>query len=168
MDSFDLNLPPQAGSDVDLRDLPPVVNRRQGRKKPDGVRDEGVEDLELASREGPHSYYLTKYGDRLRRMRDALQSPPPGPFTWKDIHWNLEVDKEVQCNDDGDDDNGALSKKESKLVAYIPWDRVEDFVKGEESGRKDVETTFVRDKRDPTNVGEKTHFRWNRLIDLQR
>lgn len=171
MDSFDLNLPAQAISDLDLKDYREKGSRRQGRKKSDGVREEGVEDLELASREGPHALYLEKYGLRLRGMRDKVKPLPIGPLTWKDIHWDVEgVDtaKGIKREGNGYDDNGIVNKKETKLVAYIPWDRVEDFVMGEESARKDVETTFVRDKYDPTNVGDKTHFRWNRLLELQR
>ena len=64
-------------------------------------------------------------------------------------------------------DHDRGERKQTKLIAFIPWDRVMDFVNGEQSGRKDVETTFVRDKFDPTNVSDKTHYRWNCPIELQ-
>jgi len=168
MDSFDLNLPVQGLSDAELKEFATKGSRRQGRKKTDGVREEGVIDLDLASKEGPHADYLQKYGHRLREMRDKVKHLPPGPLTWKDLRWDVAVEKGIKSEGDDYDVNGYLKKKDSKLITYIPWDRVEDFVRGEESARKDVETTFVRDKYDPTNVGEKTQFRWNRLLELQR
>ena len=59
--------------------------RRQGQKKPVGVRKEGVEDLDTAIREGPHAWDLMKHGHKVLRMRDALQKPPAGVLTWKDL-----------------------------------------------------------------------------------
>ena len=181
MEFLDLNLLPQAFSGVDVGEVPvrSAANngaatrgwRRQGRKKPIGVREEGVEDLDTAIREGPHARYLMKHGHKVLRMRDALQKPPPGLLTWKDLRWNIEAERETKSAVDdlhGLPDHGPGEGKQSKLIAYIPWDRVMDFVNGEQSGRKDVETTFVRDKFDPTNVGDKTHYRWNCHIELQR
>lgn len=174
MEFLDLNLPPQDRPDsTSVETAPPTVAdngatgrkwRRQGRKKPAGVREKGVEDLDSAFREGPHADYLKQYGDKILRMRDSLQNPPPGILTWKDLRWNIEVEKESRLVEDLQ----SLKSKQTKLIAYIPWDRVLDFVHGEQSGRKDVETTFIRDKNDPTNVGEKRQYRWNRHIEYQR
>ena len=81
MKFLDLNLPPQAFSGVDAGEVPATSAanngavargwRRQGRKKPVGVREEGVQDLDTAIREGPHSRYLMKHGHKVLRMRDA-------------------------------------------------------------------------------------------------
>ena len=112
-----------------------------------------------------------KHGHKVLRMRNALQKPPPSLLTWKDLRWNIEADRATKSVVDdlhGLPHHDRGEGKQSKLIAYIPWDRVMDFVNGEQSGRKDVETTFVRDKFDPTNVGDKTHYRWNCHIELQR
>jgi hypothetical protein len=53
-------------------------------------------------------------------------------------------------------------------VALIPWDRVADFREGEQRGRKDVETKFVRTKSDPRNEGEIKAYRWNVRIEYER
>jgi hypothetical protein len=174
MEFLHLNVPIQDRLDATFGErAPPAVAdnrssgmkwRRQGRKKPAGVREKGVEDLDAAFREGPHADYLRKYGHNVLRMRDSLQNPPPGILTWKDLRWNIEAEKETRLEEDPQ----SHKRKQSKLIAYIPWDRVGDFVHGEQSGRKDVETSFVRDKNDPTNVGEKTRYRWNCHIDYQR
>ena len=82
MELLDLNLLPQAFSGVDAGEVPvwsAADNgvaargwRRQGRKKPIGVREEGVQDLDTAIREGPHARYLMKRGHKILRIRDAL------------------------------------------------------------------------------------------------
>ena len=174
MEFLDPDVPKQEGRVAGFGErVPPAVAdnrssemkwRRQGRKKPAGVREKGVEDLDAAFREGPHADYLKKFGFRVLRMRDSLQNPPPGILTWKDIRWNIEAEKETRLEEDPQ----SLKRKQSKLIAYIPWDRIGDFVHGEQSGRKDVETSFVCDKNDPTNIGDKTHYRWNCHIEYQR
>ena len=65
MEFLDLNLLPQVVSGVDAGEVPvrSAANngaatrgwRRQGRKKPVGVRKEDVEDLDTAIREGLHA-----------------------------------------------------------------------------------------------------------------
>ena len=53
-------------------------------------------------------------------------------------------------------------------MALIPWDRVADFRDGEQRGKKDVETKFVRTKSDPWNVGQIKSYRWNVYIEYER
>lgn len=103
MEYLDLNVPP-LDADVDawrhnwsaeqiedeLDAGPDKKRRRQGRKKPPGEREEGVEDLDAAFREGPFANYLAKHGHHVLRIRDLLQRPREGLFTWKDILWDLE------------------------------------------------------------------------------
>lgn len=185
MEYLDLNVPPQAEGDGELSQVAPNsvyrnhadnvaadnTSRRQGRKKAEGVREEGIQDLDEAFREGPFVDYLMRHGHKVIRIRDSLQIPPDGLFTWKDLTWNVEADSETKSGREGDPpvlQDQHPGKKQMKLIAYIPWDRVTDFVNGEQSARKDVETTFVRDKFDPTNVGDKKHYRWNCHIEYQR
>lgn len=61
-----------------------------------------------------------------------------------------------------------MKKRNAKLLGYIPWDRVDDFIKCEKLGRADVKTTVVRDKNDPTKVGDKCQYGWNSHIEYRR
>ena len=97
---MDLNLQPQVFSGVDAGEVPVQSAadngvaargwRRQGRKKPVGMLEEGVEDLDTALREGPQARSLMKHGHKVLRMRDVLQKPPPGLRTWKDLTPEVE------------------------------------------------------------------------------
>jgi hypothetical protein len=139
-----------------------MKTRRQGRKKEVGVHEKGVPSLEEAFRDGPHAQYLSQHGHVLREMRERVQCPPPGMITYKDLTW-LRAEEA-----DADTDTVSISlekvpetpkKKAIKQVALIPWDRVADFQDGEQRGKKDVETKFVRTKSDPRNVGQIKSYR---------
>jgi hypothetical protein len=92
-------------------------------------------------------------------------------FTYKGLTW-LRAEEA-----DAGDDSFSIDlervpktpkKKASKQVALIPWERVQDFREGEQRGRKDVETKFVRTKNDPRNVRDIKAFRWNVYIEYKR
>jgi hypothetical protein len=62
-----------------------VQNRKQGRKKEVGVRKRWVPSLDEVFRDGPHTQYLSQHGPILLDMREQLQYPPLGMFTYKDL-----------------------------------------------------------------------------------
>ena len=64
----------------------------------------------------------------LEKLRARLQIPPPGPFDRTDISWEEKI-------------NQGRGKSRSTCTAIIPWDRLEDFVDGEQSMR-DFPCTF--------------------------
>ena len=149
-----------------------MKTRRQGRKKEVGVREKGVLSLEEAFRDGPHAQYLSQHGHVLREMRDRVQYPPPGMITYKDLTWLRAEEADAEADTISIDleklPETPKKKKAVKQVALIPWDRVPDFRDGEQRGRKDVETKFVRTKSDPRNVGQIKSFRWNVYIEYER
>jgi hypothetical protein len=92
-------------------------------------------------------------------------------ITYKDLTW-LRAEEA-----DAEDDTVSINlekvletpkKKAIKQVALVPWDKVVDFQDGEQRGRKDVETKFVRTKSDPQNVGQIKSYRWNVYIEYER
>jgi hypothetical protein len=59
----------------------------------------------------------------LERMRARLQNPPAGPFDREDVTWRKELH------------SGRGGHVKEVHTAIIPWDRLEDFVEGEETMR---------------------------------
>jgi hypothetical protein len=117
-----------------LLEMQKDVDRRHGRKKEPGVRETGVTSLEDAFREGPHAQYLSQHGHVLLEMRNRLQYPPAGVFTYKDLTWLRaeEADAGDDCfSIDLERIPKTPKKKASKQVALIPWERVQDFREGE-------------------------------------
>jgi hypothetical protein len=100
-----------------------------------------------------------------------VQYPSAGVFTYKDLTW-LRAEEADAGDDCFSIDLERIPKtpkmKASKQVALIPWERVQDFREGEQRGRKDVETKFVRTKNDPRNVRDIKAFRWNVYIEYER
>jgi hypothetical protein len=129
-----------------------MKTRRQGRKKEVGVHEKGVPSLEEAFRDGPHAQYLSQHGHVLREMRERVQCPPPGMITYKDLTW-LRAEEA-----DADTDTVSISLEK---VPETPKKKAikQDFQDGEQRGKKDVETKFVRTKSDPRNVGQIKSYR---------
>ena len=77
--------------------------------------------------------YKLRWAPLLHDIQNALQVPPPGPFDHRSIEWSRS--HRFQSGSHASDSTGD--------IAYIPWNRIEDFRKGEEC-RPDVECKFVR------------------------
>jgi hypothetical protein len=58
----------------------------------------------------------------LNRLRSIMRYPPPGPFCRADLTWEHFVT------------SGARHNVASE-VAVVPWDRLQDFVDGEQSSK---------------------------------
>ncbi len=70
--------------------------------------------------------YMDQCKETLEVMMGCVQQPPPSPFSYKDIcQWN-----EYQITSQHGVDGTCIHKK--VYVAYIPWDKVHDFLAGEE------------------------------------
>ncbi len=86
------------------------------------------------------SYYGKVYMDRCKEtlevMMGCVQQPPQGPFNYKDICWWNKYRVTPQHGVDGT----CIQKK--VYVAYIPWDKVHDFLAREET-RGDVQCKFI-------------------------
>ena len=78
------------------------------------------------------STYQEVHKQDLERIRSYVQRPEPGPFTHTDVTW----DRLIRVKGRRSDPTPLVS------VAYIPWARVDDFVKGEEA-RSDGPCKFV-------------------------
>jgi len=66
----------------------------------------------------PATFRATQ-ADRIISLRERVQNPPPGAFAMDDLVWTNHVSQ------------GQGIQKTSKL-AVILWDRLEDFIKGEQ------------------------------------
>lgn len=105
---------------------------------------------------GPwETIYMQKNGHILQGYRDAVQFPPRGPFTFKDIKWdfrqpNSYPDVVEYCRRNVPESGLGIGRSEGDVsekryhVAYIPWERVEEFVEGESKRRSDVQTRFLK------------------------
>lgn len=70
----------------------------------------------------PHSApgtFRAMQADLIISLRERVQNPPPGAFSMNDLVWTNHITQ------------GQGKQKTSKL-AVILWDRLEDFIKGEE------------------------------------
>ena len=72
-----------------------------------------------------------------RKMKEKVQAsvqvPPPGPFSRTDILWEEKI-------------NAGNGYRRQTQKATIPWNRLEDFLEGEMSGRQHP-CTFVEESR---------------------
>ena len=117
---------------------------------------------------GPYErVYMERNFTVLQEYRSALQFPPAGPITYKDLKWVYRVPNGSAESLYRSDWTGAIArgqgvkfeagtgverKNESakdcverrSLIAYIPWDRVDDLVTGETRHRSDVHTDFLK------------------------
>ena len=80
------------------------------------------------------STYLEIHKTDFERVRGLVQTPNPGSFMHKDLTWATLIRAKGRW--DGTKSRGPVS------VAYIPWVRVPNFVKGEEA-RIDGPCKFV-------------------------
>jgi hypothetical protein len=69
--------------------------------------------------------YMDQHKETLEAMMGCVQQPPLGPFNYIDIYWWNEYCVTPQHGLD----ETCIQKK--VYVAYIPWDRVHDFLVGE-------------------------------------
>ena len=121
-----------------------------------------IPDGHLVSPQPPHmsqslvpsyeSTYQEVHKADLERLRSLVQTPEPGTFMHKDLMWAIQT--RAKGRRDGCRTRAPVS------VAYIPWVRVQDFVKGEEA-RIDGPCKFVC-QGSPSNEQGKLKFpRWN-------
>ena len=105
------------------------------------------------------STYQEVHKADLERLRGLVQTPEPGTFMHKDLTWAIQI--RAKGRRDGPRTQGPVS------VAYIPWVRVGDFVKGEEA-RIDGPCKFVC-QGSPENIQGKLRFpRWNSFSAVMR
>ena len=104
--------------------------------------------------EGP-SYvcaYQEVHKQELERLRNCVQRPTAGCFMHADLMW------ETHIRQTGRRSNPRKSAPVS--IAYIPWVRVQDFVKGEEA-RPDAPCKFVCQGKTSNEQGALMCPRWN-------
>ena len=71
------------------------------------------------------STYLEAHKGEFERLRGLVQTPEAGTFMHTDLMWA----KQIRLKGKGTDSTTHVAVS----VAYIPWARVHDFVKGEEA-----------------------------------
>ena len=98
------------------------------------------------------SAYLEVHKADFERLRSLVQTPEPGNFMHKDLTWTIQ--NRAKGRWDGPRSHVPIS------VAYIPWARVLDFVKGEEA-RIDGPCKFVCQGTPSNQRGKITFPRWN-------
>ena len=109
---------------------------------------------------GPwETLYIQKNSHILQGYRDAVQFPPRGPFTFKDVKRDFRAPNSFPevLESSGRYYRGNVSEtwlgsnrsegdvsEKRYHVAYISWERVEEFVEGEGKRRSDVKTRFLK------------------------
>ena len=68
-----------------------------------------------------------------QKVQNSVQTPPPGPFSRADLRWETKI-------------NVGCGKRRETQKATIPWNRLDDFLEGEMSGRQHP-CTFVEESR---------------------
>jgi len=97
------------------------------------------------------TYHETHKGE-FERLRSLVQIPQPGAFMHDDLMWTRRTRLKGRRSD---------SRTETPVsVAYIPWARVQDFVRGEE-GRSDAPCKFVCQGIASNEQGKLMFPRWN-------
>jgi hypothetical protein len=92
-------------------------------------------------------------GNVLQHVCGRLQNPAPGPFDRDNLTWTKQVHS-----------GGGMKPVHT---AVIPWDRLEDFVEGEESMR-DFPCTLNRKKRPEVKLGFRVQVRAGTYTQLIR
>ena len=105
------------------------------------------------------STYHEVHKQELDRVRSCVQSPPPGTFMHSDVYWASHTRVKGRRSDP--------RTPASVSVAYIPWTRVHDFVKGEEA-RADGPCKFVCQGRSSHKQGELKFPHWNSYSSVIR
>ena len=98
------------------------------------------------------STYRQKHNEDLDRLRSLVQRPHAGTFMHTDLMWASHIRVKGGRSDP--------RTPASVSVAYIPWERVLDFVKGEEA-RFDGPCKFVCQGITSNKQGELMFPRWN-------
>jgi hypothetical protein len=98
------------------------------------------------------STYQEVHNKELERLRSCVQKPEAGLFMHTDLLWQSHTRMKGRRSDP--------RVPASVSVAYIPWGRVQDFVKGEEA-RTDGPCKFVCQGRTSNKEGELMFPRWN-------
>ena len=98
------------------------------------------------------SIYQDAHKAEFEWIRSLVQTPEPGTFMHKDLMWAIQTRAKGWRD--------ASRTRAPVSVAYIPWVRVNDFVKGEEA-RIDGPCKFIC-QGSPLNIQGKLKFpRWN-------
>ena len=105
------------------------------------------------------STYKEVHKKEFQRLRDLVQTPQEGTFMHKDLTWATQIRAKGR--------RAGPRTQDPVSVAYIPWVRVPDFVKGEEA-RVDGPCKFVC-QGTPSNLqGKLTFPRWNSYSTVMR
>jgi hypothetical protein len=105
------------------------------------------------------STYRELHKAEIDRIRSLVQTPHIGTFMHSDVTWATHMHTKGRRTDPR-----TLAPVS---VAYIPWARVEDFVKGEEA-RTDAPCKFIC-QGTPTNAKGRLLFpRWNSYSSVIR
>lgn len=105
------------------------------------------------------STYQEAHKADFERLLALVQTPEPGIFTHKDLKWATQIRTKGF--------RGAPRTHSPVSITYIPWVRVNDFVKGEEA-RIDGPCKFIC-QGSPSNQQGKLMFpRWNSYSTVMR
>lgn len=147
--------------------------RKQGQKKPpNSIPKKGIADFHSELLDGPYFAYFrrtTNAAPRIQAIFDNLHKSPQGPSlitTFAHLPWilhTLDLVKRGSKVVELDLERPPLPEKLDSCVqsAYIPWNRIPDFITGEEGRRSDVDTRFVCTKREWKEEGKAKAIRWN-------
>jgi hypothetical protein len=105
------------------------------------------------------STYKETHKAEFERLGSLVQTPEPGIFTHKDLKWTIHM--RAKGFRDRPKTHAPVS------VTYIPWERVHDFVKGEEA-RIDGPCKFVCQGSPSNQQGKLTFPRWNSYSTIMR
>ena len=105
------------------------------------------------------STYQEVHKAELQWLRGLVQTPEQGTFMHKDLTWAIQIRAKGRRDGPRTQDNVS--------VAYIPWVRVLDFVKGEEA-RVDGPCKFVCQGTPSNQQGKLTFPRWNSYSAIMR
>jgi hypothetical protein len=98
------------------------------------------------------SVYQEVHMAELHRISTLVQTPNIGTFTHTDLVWASDVRVRGRRTDP--------RTRAPVSVAYIPWARVQDFVRGEEA-RTDAPSKFVCQGTSTNANGRLKYPRWN-------
>ena len=105
------------------------------------------------------SIYLQAHKGELERLRSLVQIPHAGTFMHTDLTWTPHIRLKGR---------GSEPRTEASVsVAYIPWARVQDFVKGEEA-RTDAPCKFICQGISSNEKGKLMFPRWNSYSTILR
>ena len=98
------------------------------------------------------STYQEVHKVEFQRIHSLVQTPNIGPFMHTDLTWASHTHTKGRRTDP--------RTRAPVSVAYIPWARVEDFVKGEEA-RPDAPCKFICQGTPSNDKGKLLFPRWN-------